>query len=407
MNAGTPIAGLALVALLALGWPQAGPARAQDDAAGLARVTIAILDLSPDPRYDEWGIHPVDIRSSAAVAARRARAGAELGIEDLKQIERVAKARFTLRHEQVGDAPAMVATIEKLKGEGVGLFLIDAPNAVVAEVARATAKAGIALFNVSADGDDLRAGDCQAHLFHTAPSQAMKMDALAQFLVAKKWNRVLILRGPLPDDVLTSASFERAAKLFGLDIVDRRDFLLGTDPRAREQNDLAFLTGRVGYDAVMVADAHGEFALSVPFDTQAPAAVVGAAGLVPRAWHWSYLRHGAPQVHGRFERLHGRRMQEADWGAWIAVRAIGEAAARAKTTDIAGIVAFMKSEQFKIDGSKGQPLTFRPWDLQLRQPIMLGTENWVTARAPLEGFKHRANDLDTLGFEDRDKACKF
>jgi ABC transporter substrate binding protein (PQQ-dependent alcohol dehydrogenase system) len=152
---------------------------------------------------------------------------------------------------------------------------------------------------------------------------------------------------------------------------------------------------------------YGEFALSAPFDTQSPAAVIGAAGLVPRAWHWSYLRHGAPQVHGRFERLHGRRMHAADWGAWIAVRAIGEAVARAKTTDTAGIIAFMKSEQFRIDGSKGQPLTFRPWDLQLRQPIMLTTENWVTARAPIEGFKHRVNDLDTLGFEERDKACKF
>ena len=208
------------------------------------------------------------------------------------------------------------------------------------------------------------------------------------------------------DDLMVDA-FERAADLFGLDIDEIRDFALGNDPRARDMNDLSFLTGSASYDAVFVADVDGEFALGVPYATLDPAAVVGASGLMPRIWHWSYLRHGAPQVHGRFERMHARRMGEADWGAWIAMKIIGNGIARAKSTDPAAVIEVLRGDKFRIDGSKGPGMGFRPWNNQLRQPIMLTTGDWVTARAPVEGFKHRINDLDTLGHDKRDSTCKF
>jgi hypothetical protein len=52
-------------------------------------------------------------------------------------------------------------------------------------------------------------------------------------------------------------------------------------------------------------------------------------------------------------------------------------------------------------------MSFRVWNNQLRQPIMLATQDWVSARAPIEGFKHRTNDLDTLGQSEREMACGF
>ena len=91
-------------------------------------------------------------------------------------------------------------------------------------------------------------------------------------------------------------------------IIDNKSFLLGNDPRARDQNDLDFLTGSAKYDAVYISDTHKEFSYRVPFATNIPSAVIGSSGLTPRAWHWSYLRHGAPQVHGRFERMNKRRI---------------------------------------------------------------------------------------------------
>lgn len=381
-------------------------AQAQDDEH--PPLVIGFVDLKEDIRYDDWGVHPVDIRSATAISDRRGFPGAELGLSDIQKLQRMAKRSFKLERRQVDGADAAVEAIKQLHDQnGVNFVLLDLPNDVTAKVARETADVGVLLLNVSATGNNLRNDDCAAHLFHTAPSEAMLIDGLVQYLVAMKWREVLILRGPLPEDAVTVESFKRSSDLFGLDIVEVREFLLGADPRAREVNDLSFLTGEADYDVVFVADVDGEFALSVPYAVQDPAPVVGSGGLVPRAWHWSYLRHGAPQVHGRFERMHDRRMEDADWGAWVAMRAVGEAVVRAKSDDPKAIAEFMASKKFRVDGSKGTILSFRPWSNQLRQPVMLTTGNWVTARAPIEGFKHRVNDLDTLGYEERDTTCDF
>ena len=222
-----------------------------------------------------------------------------------------------------------------------------------------------------------------------------------------KWKKVLILRGPLTEDELMASAFEKSAAQFGLKIVEIRDFLLGNDPRAREQNDLDFLTGDKRYDAVFVADSDGEFSLSVPYATREAAVVVGDAGVIPRVWHWTYLRHGAPQVHGRFERMHTRRMGEPDWGAWVALKTIAMAIARTKTTEGPKVAKYLRNDKFRVDGSKGPGMSFRPWNNQLRQPLLLTTSDWTITLAPIKGFKHRTNDLDTLGYGNQDSACIF
>jgi ABC transporter substrate binding protein (PQQ-dependent alcohol dehydrogenase system) len=204
---------------------------------------------------------------------------------------------------------------------------------------------------------------------------------------------------------LKSNSFIESAKQFGLKITDNRNFVLGNDPRAREQNDLDFLTGSAKYDAVYIADTLKEFSYRVPFATHNPAIVIGSSGLIPRAWHWSYLRHGAPQVHGRFERMHKRRMTEEDWAAWIAMRAIAEAIVRFKDNENFSFNEVFINKEFKLDGSKGPVLNFRSWNRQLRQPIMLSTENWVTSIAPLSSFVHRENNLDTIGMDNKTSKC--
>ncbi|MDP7173943.1 MAG: amino acid ABC transporter substrate-binding protein [Alphaproteobacteria bacterium] len=380
-------------------------ALAQDD--GAPTMTIGYLDMAEDPRYDEWGIHPVDIRSSTAIVDRRGLAGAELGMEDLSRLKRVAKTSFAMDHARVTNTAGILSEIARMREAGAAVFVLDAPSKVLVEVSAALAAENILLLNATAIGDSLRNEDCQTNLFHVAASRAMLTDALAQHLKERNWQEIIVLQGPLAEDVESVAAFTRSADLFGLEIVDARLFVLGNDPRAREMNDLDFLTGSEDYDAVFVADVHGEFALSVPHRTRKPAPVVGASGLVPRIWHWSYTRHGAPQVHGRFERLHSRRMGEADWGAWVSMKAIGEAVARTKSRNVADIRDYFRSEKMRVDGSKGPGMSFRIWNNQLRQPIMLATQDWVSARAPIEGFKHRTNDLDTLGQSEREMACGF
>src|SRR4029450_11363040 len=131
---------------------------------------------------------------------------------------------------------------QRLQDGGVHFFLLDAPGEIVATVAQRTRGKDLLLFNLTALDDSLRQERCQPHLFHVAPSHAMLMDALGQFLVAKKWRQALVLKGPRPEDAALHAAFERAAKRFGIKIVDTRPYVLGKDPRGRAQNHGALLT---------------------------------------------------------------------------------------------------------------------------------------------------------------------
>ena len=58
-----------------------------------------------------------------------------------------------------------------------------------------------------------------------------------------------------------------------------------------------------------------------------------------------------------------------------------------------------RPDDFSIAAFKGQKLTFRKWNQQLRQPIFLGDGRSVVSISPQEGFLHQVSELDTLGFD--------
>ena len=367
---------------------------------------IGYYDLEKDIRYDIWGVHPVDIRSNANQLYKRPIAGAELGLKDIKPFQRMSKVKFNLVKKRIKNNEDSAEVIYKhILENNIKFILLDFPASELLKITNKIIELNITSINVSSKNNELRSSKCNKNLFHTIPSERMLSDSLAQYLSEKKWRKILVLTGPLEIDKLKSNSFIESAKQFGLKIIDNRNFVLGNDPRAREQNDLDFLTGSAKYDAVYIADTLKEFSYRVPFATHNPAIVIGSSGLIPRAWHWSYLRHGAPQVHGRFERMHKRRMTEEDWAAWVAMRAIAEAIVRFKDNENFSFNDTFINKEFKLDGSKGPVLNFRSWNRQLRQPIMLSTENWVTSIAPLSSFVHRENNLDTIGMDNKTSKC--
>jgi len=99
-------------------------------------------------------------------------------------------------------------------------------------------------------------------------------------------------------------------------------------------------------------------------------------------------------------------MESLDYDAWVAVRAIGEAATRSKTTAPPDLIAYMKSPGFELGAFKGRKLTFRDWDGQLRQPILIGTEKLPVSVSPQPGFLHQFTELDTLGFDKPETNCR-
>jgi ABC transporter substrate binding protein (PQQ-dependent alcohol dehydrogenase system) len=161
------------------------------------------------------------------------------------------------------------------------------------------------------------------------------------------------------------------------------------------------------HDVVIVADEPGEFGDLVPYRTWEPRLVAGTQGLVPAAWHATQEQWGAVQFQNRFQRLAGRPMRALDYAMWVAVRAVGEAATRTRSTDLAAIRSYLRGPAFELAAFKGVPLTFRDWDWQLRQPIPLAHAASFVSMSPQAGFLHERTPLDTLGTDKAESACSL
>lgn len=366
--------------------------------------TFVYLGREADTEYE-----PVKAYTGLVLRERRRPVeGARLAIRESKIMGRSLGLTFELREEiLVGGADATAAIREIAETATASVFLLDLPLDELSAAVRELKDAPLLMFNVRHGNDVLRGEDCSPVLFHTIPSDAMLMDGLAQFLKQKAWDEVLVLQGETADDARLAAAFQAAATKFRLDIVDMRPFKLGNDPRDRGQNNIRLMTSRSNYDVVFLADTLGEFGRYVPYQTFHPRPVVGSEGLSASAWHWTWERHGAPQLNQRFEKLADYRMSDTGWATWAAIRAVVEAVVRGGKIDVAAIRAFLTSEGINLDTYKGAPGSFRSWDNQLRQPILLHTYDAVIARAPIEGFLHQFNNLDTLGVDQRESSCRF
>jgi ABC transporter substrate binding protein (PQQ-dependent alcohol dehydrogenase system) len=234
----------------------------------------------------------------------------------------------------------------------------------------------------------------------------MRADALAQALAGRNWKNVLLLTGPTDADRDRSATVQATMRRYGLKVVASKPFKLSADPRERDlANPLLLTSASAGaYDVVWVVDSDGEFAASLPYRTALPRPVVGDAGLTALAWSPKFERFGAPQVTRRLSKAAGRPMGAHDWPAWLAGKAlVGASVAAPKGPAAAWQKALAEGE---IDGSKGVVMGFRPWDGQLRQPLLLTDGQGVMGLAPGEGVMHPKNVLDTLGADAPEKLCK-
>jgi ABC transporter substrate binding protein (PQQ-dependent alcohol dehydrogenase system) len=334
--------------------------------------------------------------------------GARTGLRDSRVKGRRLGLQFNLTERALAPDESAVEVIRTLQAaDEARVFIADLPLAEVITLSQSLKDDPIIVLNARHADDRLRGVDCSRVLFHTLPSQAMLMDGLAQFLVKKNWKKILILEGDTPQDRLLADAFARSAAKFRLKTVDRRSFVLSNDPRIRDQNNVALITSGIRSEVIFLADSVGEFGRYVPYQTQQPILIVGTEGLRASAWHWTWERHGAPQLNQRFQRIAKRRMTGHDYAGWAAVKTVVEAVIRTASVDIAKIRQFLVSDELIFDTYKGAPGNFRAWNQQLRQPVLLHLHNAVVARTPLPEFLHQRNMLDTLGSDLPESPCRM
>lgn len=364
-----------------------------------AEVAVAITYLRQEVA------HPPTLSNLDPVPRDLGVAGAELGVADNGTTGKFLGHSYALTLVSVPPGGGLLQAARAALAR-TDLVVLEAGAAEQVAIADLPEAQGKLLFNVSSGAANLRAGDCRANLLHTLPEDAARADALMQYLLTKGWVRLVLIVGPNPADAAWADALRLAAQKFGLGFLAEKVWSFDTDLRESTMQEIPrFLQDFPDHDAVVVADATDDFGRYIADNQWLPRVVAGSEGLMPLAWSPTIESWGAVQLQERFKAQAGRPMQSRDYAAFLAVRAIGEAVTRTGQADAASLRAYMLSQGFTLDGFKGRGLTFRHWNGQLRQPIALANARALVAQAPLEGFLHQRNDMDSLGLDQPESHC--
>lgn len=341
-------------------------------------------------------------------------AGARLGQDDNQTTGGFLGHDYQLTEVRVPVDGDLIEAAKTALGTGARLLVLDAPADQLLAIADLPEAEGALLFNVSAEDDRLRTDDCRANIFHIIPSRAMKADGLAQYLAWKRWREWFLIHGTREEDLAMKAAIERAAVKFGAKIVETRSYEYEATARRTDTGHVqvqtqmpVFTQDAAEHDVIVAADESDVFGEYLAFRSWDPRPITGTHGLRPTAWHRAHEAWGGTQMQGRFEDGAGRWMTEKDYAAWLAVRSLGEAVTRTNSADPADLRAYLRGEDFEIAAFKGEGLTFRTWNQQMRQPILLVGPRMLVSVSPQDEFLHQRTPLDTLGFDQPESQCSL
>ena len=332
-------------------------------------------------------------------------AGAALGTADNATTGRFLGQEHALHVTSVPPGGGLLAAAREALA-ATPLLVLDAPADDLLAVADLPEAEGALILNAAAEEPRLRGADCRANVLHAVPSLAMRTDALAQVLQAKRWNDLVLVAGTRPADIAYADALRASLEKFGLGLRGEKEWAFDADMRRNAAAEVPVFTQDLpSHDVLLVADEAQDFGRYVLYNGWEPRPVAGSEGLTAVAWSPVVEQWGAAQLQSRFEEAAGRPMAPRDYAAWAAMRAVGEAVTRTGTAGPAELRAFLLSDEFELAGFKGRPLSFRPWNGQLRQPIPVVHPRALVASAPLEGFLHERTELDTLGLDAPESAC--
>jgi ABC transporter substrate binding protein (PQQ-dependent alcohol dehydrogenase system) len=140
------------------------------------------------------------------------------------------------------------------------------------------------------------------------------------------------------------------------------------------------------HDVVWVINTDEGFGDYVAYRTYLPRPVVGTQGLQAIAWDSSYTEYGAMHFQNGLPKLAKRRPVERDYTAWLGGRALTDGIMRSGKTTPPEVKAYLLSDAFKLEGFKGQAMSFRTtlpdvtssWSLNSRGRIPSGC-SWIVA----------------------------
>ena len=337
--------------------------------------------------------------------------GALMGVKENNQTGTFTGQVFDFNHYLISEENSLETLVAKLQADGIALFIADLPQQQLLQLADLIADNGL-VFNVRAQDDELRNQQCRNNLLHMTPSRAMKTDALVQYLVWKRWQEWMVVVGGNPEDQAYLSALERSAKRFNGKIREVKPWTFDAGSRRTDsghvlaQQQVPVATRGEQHQVLIVVDEADEFGEYLIYRTDSPRPVAGTQGLVATSWHRSHEQWGGTQLQRRFFKLSGRDMKPRDYAAWMGIRSIGEATTKINSADHKQIKEFLFGDDFKLAAFKGLALTFRPWNGQLRQPILVVGPRMLVSVSPQDKFLHQFSTLDTLGYDEPESGCQ-
>jgi len=387
----------------------APPAPAPQAAGGAPLKNMRLVYLGKE--YEE----PLPLSYAEKPITDKGIQGARLMLKEANQAGNFVGHSFELEEAILPLDGDVVAKAKELLAKGERFIIADLEPADLLAVADLPEAKDALIMNIRSSATSLRQEQCRVNVFHIIPDYAMRADAIAQYLIWKKWPRWFVIRRDSPQDQDFLAQVKRSAGRFGGKVVE--DKVYDLPPGARNldsghqqiQAQIPMVTEAApDHDVVWVINSDDDFGDYLLYRTYLPRPVVGTQGMQAIAWDKSYTESGAMHFQNAIPRIAKRQPVERDYTAWLGFRALADSAMKSGTTTPQEVRAYMLSDQFKLEGFKGQAMSFRTWDHQMRQPIVLGGGTRVpVSTSPQEGFLHPTNVTDTLGFDQPETKCKF
>ena len=331
--------------------------------------------------------------------------GARLAIKDNNTTGQFTGQQFNLKDVIIPVGGDIKEAFNRLIKEQYSFLVTGLLPHAFKQITEIAVQNPLLIMDAATIDDEFRNRDCQANVFHLLPSRAMRADALAQYMLKKRWRDWFLVVGPSAADKHYSDALKRSAKRFGMKIIAEKNWTHTFDARRTAQSDVPVFTQGVDYDVLVVADEQGLFGEYLSYRTWLPRPVIGTQGLLATSWHRTHEQWGAVQMQNRFKEHANRWKTEQDYAAYLAIRSIGEAATRTRSGEVEPIKSYLLGDEFALQGYKGKPLSFRKWNGQLRQPVLLAAARSLVTVAPIDGFLHPLTELDTLGYDQPETQC--
>lgn len=327
-----------------------------------------------------------------AAMGRAAVQGARLGAEDAARAADLLDREFSLLEATAAAPDEAASAAEELVERGASAVVGGFGDDVCAALVETARRLDVPFLNVGADADRFRGRACSPTTFHVQASETMYLDAAVHWLARRSRQGIVNYTGSRQE--LWRWFFVYEDDELGREFVDRAAGVLsraGGEPmgraalapdggdagavleEARGRNPWAVVAIAKGDALARVAEEHDAsrsgFDLVLPFgderrfeDGWAPEA------FWPSLWHSGNFRYGATQLNNRFSDRFGRPMGPQGWANWAAVKLLGDLLVGEPATPGAGLPARIE-EEVAFDGYKGPPLSFRPWNHQMGQPM--------------------------------------